>query len=440
MALVPLALRLRPLDAFRAVADEPGAVYVEVPDPLHPMTVLACRPVDELRVADDDPDPLAAAAAFVTEAPPGTDDLPPVVGAGVLGFLAYEAGRPVAPRARRHASALPAALLRRYDPLVVFDHTRRRWAVRWHGRPRTVPWLERLGRTPRAPRPLPPARLLPGLAPAAYHAAVGRILAYLAAGDLYQANLTMPFRTAMAGCAADLFDALTRAHPAAHASYLDAGAFQVVMSSPELFLRRRGEMIETRPIKGTRPRGADPVTDTQRAAELATDAKEQAEHLMIVDLERNDLGRVCRSGTVRVTRFADVVSLPTVHHLESTVQGRMRGDADLAEVLAATFPGGSITGAPKIRAMEVIAELETEARGVYTGALGLWAPGGDLELGLPIRTAVLHAGTLTYRAGGGIVADSDPERELAECWTKTSALRRVLGDVAPGALDQCSSG
>jgi para-aminobenzoate synthetase component 1 len=441
MALVPLALRRDPLDAFRGIADEPGAAYVELPDPAHPMVVLSCRPVEELRVADDHPAPLDAVAAFVARAPAGGNDLPAVVDAGLIGCLAYEAGRPIAPRARRHASALPAALVRRYDPLVVFDRLRARWSVRWQGRPRPVPWLERLGAGPAASAALAPTTLAPAFTPATYRAAVARIQRYLAAGDVYQANLTVPFRTPFAASAATLFDALARRHPAAHAAYLDAGDFWVVMNSPELFLRRRGERIETRPIKGTRPRADDPVSDTQLAAELAADPKERAEHLMIVDLERNDLGRICRVGSVQVDGFAEILSLPTVHHLVSTVRGRVAAGTSLGAVLAATFPGGSITGAPKIRAMEVIAEIEPEARGVYTGAFGLFAPAGDLELGLPIRTAVVRAGTLTYRAGGGIVADSHPDRELAECWTKTDGLRRVLGaERAPSPLERCSSG
>jgi len=440
MAVVPLALRGDPLDVFRSIAGEPGAVYLEVPDPRRPLVVLACHPTDELRVPDDHPNPIAAVAAAVEAVPLGDPALPPLLRAGMIGFLAYEAGRPVAPRARRLASPLPAALVRRYDPLVVFDRPRGHWDLVWQGSPRSVAWLERLGRQAPPPPPIPPVALAPAWSAERHGHGVGTIRDYLAAGDIYQANLTMPFRAPLDVPAWVVFDAMARRHPAAHAAFLDAGDFQIVMSSPELFLRRRGDVVETHPIKGTRPRGADPMTDTQLAAELATDPKERAEHVMIVDLERNDLGRVCRTGTVTVPRLAEVVSLPTVHHLVSVVRGRVRPDANLGALLAATFPGGSITGAPKIRAMEIIADLEDDARGVYTGALGLFTRAGDLELGLPIRTAVVRDGCLTYRAGGGIVADSDAERELAECWTKAAGIRRVLGGAPARSEDRCSSG
>ena len=161
---------------------------------------------------------------------------------------------------------------------------------------------------------------------------------------------------------------------------------------------------------------------------------------MIVDLERNDLGRVCEVGTVAVERHAVIESHPTVHHLVSTVTGRLRLEVGLADLLRATFPGGSITGAPKVRAMEIIRELEPWPRGPYTGAFGFLDPRGDLELGLAIRTAIVTGGTVRYHAGGGIVADSDPERELAEAWLKTAALRRALGEEPRRGLELCSSG
>ena len=161
---------------------------------------------------------------------------------------------------------------------------------------------------------------------------------------------------------------------------------------------------------------------------------------MIVDLERNDLGRICVPGSIVVERLFGLATHPTVHHLESTVTGQLAAGVDLTALLRATFPGGSITGAPKVRAMEIIAELEGAARGVYTGALGLFGPRGDCELALPIRTAVVRDGRLTYRAGGGIVADSDPELELAECWLKTAALRAALDPTHAASFSQCSSG
>jgi len=304
-----------------------------------------------------------------------------------------------------------------------------------------APWLERLaapapvaegsvGRTPLTPR-LPRAR---------YLAAVRRILDYLADGDAYQVNLTQPFAAPLAAPAWALFGRLARRHPVPHGAYLDVGGAALVANSPELFLRRRGPCIETRPIKGTRPRGASPARDAALAAELRHDAKEQAEHVMIVDLERNDLGRIAVPGSVTVGPFAQVESHPTVHHLVSTVRARVRAGVGIADVLRATFPGGSVTGAPKLRAMEIIRELEPEPRGAYTGAFGVFHPSGDVELGLGIRTAVVEGGVVRWHAGGGIVADSDPERELAEAWLKTAALRLALGEAAISERERCSSG
>jgi para-aminobenzoate synthetase component 1 len=252
--------------------------------------------------------------------------------------------------------------------------------------------------------------------------------------------VTQPFEARLAAPPWAVAARLRRGHPVPYGAYLDAGDFQVIVNSPELLLRRRGRHVETRPIKGTRPRSDDPASDAGELATLLASTKDRAEHVMIVDLERNDLGRVCETGTVRVARLLRPESHGTVHHLVSSVRGRLGVDVDLASLLHAVFPGGSITGAPKVRAMEIIAELEDEARGVYTGAIGLLDPAGDLELALPIRTAVVRDGLLRYHAGGGIVADSDPALELAECWVKTAALRRALGEDIDTALFRCSSG
>jgi para-aminobenzoate synthetase component 1 len=196
----------------------------------------------------------------------------------------------------------------------------------------------------------------------------------------------------------------------------------LVGNSPERFLALDGQgHIETRPIKGTRARGADPQRDDAALAELCAAPKERAEHVMIVDLERNDLGRVCSPGSITVDGLARVMALPTVFHLVSTVSGRLRPGVDLAALLRATFPGGSITGAPKQRAMEIIEELEPVRRGPYTGATGWLGVGGDLDLAVAIRTAVITDGRLTLSVGGGIVADSRPDAELGETEAKARA-------------------
>jgi aminodeoxychorismate synthase component I len=442
MAIVSLALRRDPPDVLSALASEPGAFLVSVPDAERPTTLVGCRPVDELRLDDGEADPLGRAAAFVERAPRLDDALPFPAAGGVVGYLAYEAGRTTAPRARRHASPVPLAVLRRYDPILLHDHASGQWSVvsRTAGAAR-APWLGRLVASPPPwDGPLGLAPLRPRWDAQRYAQAVRRILAYLAAGDAYQVNLTQPFTAPLAASAATLFARLARQSRAPYAAYFDAGAFQIVANSPELLVRRRGMRLETRPVKGTSARSEHLARDAALSHDLMESPKDRAEHVMIVDLERNDLGRVCEPGSVVVEGLLSLESHPTVHHLVSTVRGRLTPGRGLADVLRAVFPGGSITGAPKVRAMEIIAELEDGARGVYTGALGLFDPAGDLELSLPIRTAVVEQGRVTYHAGGGIVADSDPERELAECWLKTAALRRALGEAEQDHLPQCSSG
>ncbi len=207
-----------------------------------------------------------------------------------------------------------------------------------------------------------------------------------------------------------------------------AAGITIVGNSPERFLSLSCDgAVETRPIKGTRPRGADAAADRAAAVDLSAAAKDRAEHVMIVDLERNDLGRVCRPGSVEVASLMRVVSLPTVHHLISTVRGHLRPEVGLGALLAATFPGGSVTGAPKRRAMQIIDELEPAPRGAYTGATGWLGAAGDLDLAIAIRTAVLRAGALELSVGGGIVVDSTPEAELAETEVKARAFAALCG-------------
>jgi anthranilate/para-aminobenzoate synthase component I len=210
-------------------------------------------------------------------------------------------------------------------------------------------------------------------------------------------------------------------------AFLDGGGFTVLSGSPERFLRVAGELIETEPIKGTRPTDSDPCRDAALRTELARDPKERAEHVMIVDLERNDLGRVCVPGSVHVPSLMRLESFATVHHMVSTVRGRLRDDVGLAALLRATFPGGSITGAPKIRAAQIIAELERRPRELYTGAIAWFRGPRDFDSSIAIRTAVARDGEYTYHAGGGVVADSDPVREHRECLLKAAPFLRALG-------------
>jgi para-aminobenzoate synthetase component 1 len=258
------------------------------------------------------------------------------------------------------------------------------------------------------------------------------VLEYLRAGDAYQVNLSRRLSatcTPAPSAPVALAAALRARAPAPHAALIASadGDGALVGNSPERFLAVGTDgAVETRPIKGTRSRGDTPGADAASAA-LAASAKDRAEHVMIVDLERNDLGRVCRTGSVEVASLARTVALPTVFHLVSTVRGILRADVGLAELLAATFPGGSITGAPKRRAMQIIDELEPAARGPYTGATGWLGAAGDLDLAIAIRTAVVRAGRLSLSVGGGVVADSTPEGELAETDVKARAFAALCG-------------
>ncbi len=224
----------------------------------------------------------------------------------------------------------------------------------------------------------------------------------------------------------ELYQRLRRVNPAPFASYLNFDLVSIAGASPERFLRLQGDLVETRPIKGTRPRGENHLADAALALELQQSAKDKAENVMIVDLERNDLGRVCRYGTVKVSELAILETYPTVFHLTSTVVGRLGQDRGSGDLLKATFPGGSITGAPKVRAMEIIDELEPTRRSVYTGSIGYLSFSGDLDLNIVIRTFLVKGNTVYFQVGGGIIYDSDPEGEYLETLDKARALIRAL--------------
>ncbi len=262
-----------------------------------------------------------------------------------------------------------------------------------------------------------------------YARSVERVKDYIRAGDVYQVNLSRRLRASAPGLPElrRMYGALATHAGAPFSAYLEAIGRTVLSASPECFLRVAGNRVATLPIKGTRPRGPTPESDALLAKELEASPKDRAEHVMIVDLERNDLGRVCATGSVRVTRLCEPRAFSDVHHLVSCVEGRLRDPADWPGLLAATFPGGSITGAPKLRAMQIIAELEASPRGVYTGAIGRIDSVGDVELSIAIRTAVAESGTLALQLGGGIVADSDAAEELRETRDKGRAFARSWG-------------
>ena len=259
-----------------------------------------------------------------------------------------------------------------------------------------------------------------------YLTAVERARQYIIAGDIFEVNLSQRFETGLSTTPFELYQRLRRINPAPFAAYLGFDEVAVVSASPERFLRLQGDRVETRPIKGTRPRGDTPEQDEAFADELRSSAKDRAENIMIVDLERNDLGRVCRYGTVKVTDLAALEVFPTVFHLTSTVVGELREDKDAIDLLKATFPGGSITGAPKVRAMEIIDELEPTRRSVYTGAIGHLGFNGDIDLNIAIRTFLIKGGEAYFQVGGAVVYDSDPEAEYQETLVKARALIEAL--------------
>ncbi len=385
-------------------------------------------------------DPFALLREALGPATENTAGLPFIGGA--LGYFGYDLARRLAvlPNLAQDAEKLPEMAVGLYDWAVVVDHQARQARLASAGRhPATrAQWpalVQRLSQ-PSALAGAAPLRLAAPLASNlsrdAYAAAFARIQRYLEEGDCYQVNFAQRFAAPAHGDAWPLYRALRRANPAPFSAYLELPFVQVLSSSPERFLEARQGQVETRPIKGTRPRSADPDQDRALARELAASPKDRAENVMIVDLLRNDLGKVCKTGSVRVPRLFEVESFATVHHLVSTVTGRLAHGRHALDLLRACFPGGSVTGAPKQRAMEIIEELEPHRRGIYCGAIGYVGFDGAMDTNIAIRTLVHGNGELRFWAGGGIVRDSDEEEEYRETFHKAAALLRLFGaPVAP---------
>jgi len=360
--------------------------------------------------------------------------LPPFVGGG-MGYLAYELGRYIERLPARAVDdlGLPELCFAFYDRVVAHDHAAgKTWFCALHPRdPEGVAEeaLERLTEEPppyRPPGGAPEVRFTSNFTREEYLRAVQRVKDYIYAGDIYQANLTQRFQTPIRDHPWILYRRLRRLNAAPFAGYFNLVEGQVCSSSPERFLKGEGGKVETRPIKGTRRRSADPEEDRRLAEELLHSPKDRAELSMIVDLERNDLGRVCSYGSVQVQEHAVIEHYATVHHLVSTVVGELHPGRDVVDLLKASFPGGSITGAPKIRAMEIIDELEPTARSVYTGSLGYIGYDGRFDLNIAIRTVIVKDGIAYFQVGGGIVADSVPEDEYQETLDKGQAIFQTI--------------
>lgn len=361
-------------------------------------------------------------------------------GAALVGYLGYELARDLEelPPPPPDDLDLPDLHLALYDSTLRWDG--RGWTLEatnaWPHPANAVVEAERLLAAARR-RPdleLPAGRLAAGPVTSrpgrsGFEAAVVRVVERIGTGEIFQMNLCRRLEAALPpGDLWPLYLRLRAASPADNGAFLDLGEGRSVLSiSPELFLAVREGAVETRPIKGTRPRGANPREDRALARELLESEKDRAELTMIVDVARNDLGRVCETGSVEVVRHAELVTLPTVHHTVSTVRGRLRPEVGPADLLRAAFPPASITGAPKIQAMTVIAAEEERRRGPAMGAVGWISLAGDLELSVAIRTAATARGQVVYHAGCGIVADSDPELEFAESTAKARAFLTALG-------------
>ncbi len=370
----------------------------------------------------------------------------PFVG-GAVGYFSYDLGRFIErlPDTAVDDLQLPECYLAFYDAVVAYDHLDGKTYIISTGFPQ-MDEAKRLKRAEERLRDLknlillspPPqalkeaitsqnASLKANFTHENYLKAVETAREYICAGDIFQVNLSQRFEADLALPPYELYKRLRQINPAPFANYFGFDGVSIVGASPERFLKVRGDWVETRPIKGTKPRGRNEQEDNELSQSLLLSIKDRAENVMIVDLERNDIGRVCRFGTVKVTELAVLETYPTVFHLTSTVVGQLREGKSLVDLLKATFPGGSITGAPKVRSMEIIDELEPTHRSVYTGSLGYLSFNGNMDLDIVIRTIIVKDNRAYFQVGGAITYDSDPEAEYIETLDKGRAMMQALG-------------
>lgn len=438
-------------DLFDAIAEEPWAVFLDGGRAGGRWDILAARPYATL-VTTAGTTRISSAEATRSSPDDPLDLLRPWLGAaessgafpfagGAIGYFSYDLARRLGELAgpAKDAGDLPDMAVGLYDWAVLVDHRLGETHLVAAGRAAATArdWdglVERFSR----PQPGAPAswRVQSGaesnLTWARYRAAFQQTQRYIAAGDCYQINLTQCYTASVRGSRWGLYRALRQANPAPFGAYLNHPVAQIMSTSPERFVELRGHQATTRPIKGTRPRGRDADDDRRQALELAASEKDRAENLMIVDLLRNDLGKVCLTGTVAVPALFEIESFANVHHLVSTVTGTLAPGRDALDLLRATFPGGSITGAPKRRAMAIIDELEPHRRGVYCGAIGYIGFNGDMDTSIAIRTLVGQGEAVRFGVGGGIVADSVAEQEFQECLDKAAPMLRLLAPDTDG--------
>lgn len=445
--VLALGRSLPPRDALARFADLPDLSLLESGAPGHPLnrhSYLAADPVATISAGAAEWPAIRDRVRRTLRHSIG-DGFPAPFSGGWIGWFSYELGVAF-DRIERHPEAAPSVpdvALALHDWVIAWDHASGAAFLISTGidaggvpsanraRLRAAEILERwhapiVADTPPAVSPTDAPRS--NFTPRAYHAAVEQVIEYILAGDAFQANLAQRFRSSFSGSAAMLYRSLMDRTAAPMAALLHRGEATVISASPERFLRleQPARRIETRPIKGTRPRHPDRARDAALARELSESAKDRAENVMIVDLMRNDLSRVCRPGSIATPTLCALESYPTVHHLVSTVTGELDPSRDALDLIAASFPAGSITGAPKLRAMEIIRELEPVARGVYSGAIGWIGLDGAMDTSVAIRTITLSEGVATFHAGGGITALSEAAAEYRETLDKGRALADAL--------------
>jgi len=411
-------------------------------------SILACDPLDEFTHHDADQNCPFHSLARSTARYPAIVNAPrqiPFHG-GWIGFFSYEAGRRIESKVptRPLPPMLPLAHFALYDAAAVYDNVAGEWyvvAVEWPPdfAPQRPPASARLARlrtllhaaaalkTPTCEEKSSDSTPTPNMSRHEYLARVARAKRYIEAGDIYQVNLAQRWTVSTGEPPLEIYRRLRRVNPSSHAAFIPRHGFAVLSASPELFLDLRGGRVVTRPIKGTRPRSADSVLDSAYRRQLAESEKDRAELNMIIDLMRNDLGRVCAFGSIHVLEAAAVEAHPTVFHNVATIEGRLAPSRNWLDLMLASFPGGSITGAPKIRAMQIIHELEPTGRGVYCGSIGAIGLDRSMSLNVAIRT-MLHARGVVYcHAGGAIVADSAADDEYEETLAKAAGMMSALG-------------
>ena len=445
-ALIPvfrevLADMLTPVRAYSLLCppDSPGFLLesVEGGERLARYSFIGYQPMP---LTLDPGDPLAALRAVAAEATAPLRGVPRFHG-GAVGYLGYETARhferlPVAAGA---PPPMPEAAFLRAEDLAVFDHVTRRLKLLTIHRPDREAYEDAVARIDdmeaRLAADAPASsthgadgeRWEPNVTRGQYHAMVDAAREYILAGDAFQVVVAQRFRKRLAATPFDVYRCLRAINPSPYMFFIALGGDRhVVGTSPEKLVQVEGRRVETRPLAGTRRRGADATEDLALEKELLSDLKERAEHVMLVDLGRNDVGRVARPGTVRVDRLMEVERYSHVMHISSTVGAELRDGCTSIDALRAAFPAGTVSGAPKIRAMEIIAELEPDQRGVYAGSAGYVGFGGNLDMAIPLRTVVVADGEAYVQAGAGVVADSRPEREFEETLEKAGAMFKAI--------------